>query len=150
MSVRENTTQRPFVVKVEKLSKNFGPLRAVDGVSFEVKEGEIFGFLGPNGAGKSTTINVLTTLLRASGGKAEINGFDIHKEPNEVRRCVGVVPQEYTADEDLTGVQNIILCGDLYGIPRSNSRPHATELLKLVELEDAANRKVSTYSGGMR
>ena len=150
MSVRENTTQRPFVVKVEKLSKNFGPLRAVDGVSFEVKEGEIFGFLGPNGAGKSTTINVLTTLLRASGGKAEINGFDIHKEPNEVRRSVGVVPQEYTADEDLTGVQNIILCGDLYGIPRSNSRPHATELLKLVELEDAANRKVSTYSGGMR
>lgn len=150
VSFGEVSAQRPMVVKVQGLSKTFGPLKAVDGVSFEVKEGEIFGFLGPNGAGKSTTINVLTTLMRASGGKAEINGFDIHKHPNEVRRSVGVVPQEYTADEDLTGIQNIILCGDLYGIPRSNSRPHAMELMKLVELEDAANRKVSTYSGGMR
>jgi ABC-2 type transport system ATP-binding protein len=145
-----NQSQRPVVVKVENLAKNFGPLKAVDGVSFEVREGEIFGFLGPNGAGKSTTINVLTTLLRPSGGRAEIAGLDIYKHPNEVRRNVGVVPQEYTADEDLTGLQNIILCGDLYGIPRSNSRPHAQELLKLVELEDASNRKVATYSGGMR
>src|SRR5487761_967861 len=150
VSVKEDYSQRPTIVKVENLSKNFGQLKAVDGVSFEIKEGEIFGFLGPNGAGKSTTINVLTTLLKPSGGKAEIVGLDIHKHPNEVRRNVGVVPQEYTADEDLTGLQNILLCGDLYGIPRSNSKPHAIELLKLVELEDAANRKVSTYSGGMR
>jgi ABC-2 type transport system ATP-binding protein len=138
------------VVKVENLSKTFGPLKAVDGVSFEVKEGEIFGFLGPNGAGKTTTINVLTTLLKASGGSAEITGLDIHKHPNEVRRRVGVVPQEYTADEDLTGLQNILLCADLYGIPRSDSEQHARELLKLVGLEEAAGRKVSTYSGGMR
>lgn len=145
----ENSGSSP-IVKVENLSKNFGQLKAVDGVSFEIMEGEIFGFLGPNGAGKSTTINVLTTLLRASGGRAMINGLDVHKHPNEVRRTVGVVPQEYTADEDLTGFQNIVLCADLYGIPRSNSRPHAMELLRLVELEDAADRKVSTYSGGMR
>jgi ABC-2 type transport system ATP-binding protein len=138
------------IVKVEGLTKVFGPLRAVDGVSFEVAEGEIFGFLGPNGAGKTTTINMLTTLLRASGGTATINGLDIHRHPNEVRRVVGVVPQEYTADEDLTGLQNILLCADLYGIPRSNSKPHAMELLRLVELEEAADRKVSTYSGGMR
>jgi len=138
------------IVKVEGLSKTFGNLKAVDGVTFDVLEGEIFGFLGPNGAGKTTTINMLTTLLRASGGTAEIDGLDIHKHPNEVRRTVGVVPQEYTADEDLTGIQNIILCADLYGIPRSDSKPHAMELLKLVELQDAANRKVSTYSGGMR
>ena len=138
------------IVKVEGLSKSFGSLKAVDGVSFEVYEGEIFGFLGPNGAGKTTTISMLTTLLRASGGTATVDGLDIHKHPNEVRRRVGVVPQEYTADEDLTGLQNIILCADLYGIPRSNSKPHAMELLRLVELEDAANRKVSTYSGGMR
>ncbi|MDG6986095.1 MAG: ATP-binding cassette domain-containing protein [Nitrososphaerota archaeon] len=138
------------IVKVEGLSKSFGNLKAVDGVTFEIKEGEIFGFLGPNGAGKTTTINMLTTLLRATSGKAEIDGLDIHKHPNEVRRRVGVVPQEYTADEDLTGLQNIILCADLYGIPRSNSKDHALELLKLVELEDAADRKVSTYSGGMR
>lgn len=138
------------IVKVEGLSKNFGNLKAVDGVTFEIQEGEIFGFLGPNGAGKTTTINMLTTLLRATSGRAEINGLDIHKHPNEVRRTVGVVPQEYTADEDLTGLQNILLCADLYGIPRSNSKPHAMELLKLVELQDAASRKVSTYSGGMR
>ena len=142
-------SQQP-IVKVEGLSKVFGSLKAVDGVTFEIKEGEIFGFLGPNGAGKTTTINMLTTLLRATSGNAEIDGLDIHKHPNEVRRRVGVVPQEYTADEDLTGLQNIILCADLYGIPRSNSKLHAMELLKLVELEDAANRKVSTYSGGMR
>jgi len=138
------------IVKVEGLTKVFGQLKAVDGVSFEVEEGEIFGFLGPNGAGKTTTINMLTTLLRASGGTAIIDGLDIHRHPNEVRRVVGVVPQEYTADEDLTGLQNILLCADLYGIPRSNSKPHAMELLRLVELEDAADRKVSTYSGGMR
>jgi ABC-2 type transport system ATP-binding protein len=138
------------IIDVESLTKNFGPLVAVDKVTFQVEEGEIFGFLGPNGAGKTTTINVLTTLLRPSGGRATINGLDIHKHPNEVRRTVGVVPQEYTADEDLTGLQNILLCADLYGIPRSNSKPHAMELLKLVDLEEAANRKVSTYSGGMR
>ena len=138
------------IVRVEGLSKSFGPLKAVDGVTFEISEGEIFGFLGPNGAGKTTTINMLTTLLSASGGRAEIDGLDIHKHSNEVRRRVGVVPQEYTADEDLTGLQNIILCADLYGIPRSDSKPHALELLKLVELQDAADRKVSTYSGGMR
>ena len=138
------------IVRVEGLSKSFGGLKAVDGVTFDIIEGEIFGFLGPNGAGKTTTINMLTTLLSPSGGKAEVDGLDIHKHATEVRRTVGVVPQEYTADEDLTGVQNILLCADLYGIPRSNSKPHAVELLKLVGLEDAADRKVSTYSGGMR
>jgi len=138
------------IVTVEGLSKVFGNLKAVDGVSFEIYEGEIFGFLGPNGAGKTTTINMLTTLLRSSGGKAEVDGLDIQKHATEVRRTVGVVPQEYTADEDLTGLQNILLCADLYGISRKDSKPHALELLKLVELQDAADRKVSTYSGGMR
>ena len=138
------------IVRVEGLTKVFGSLKAVDNVSFDVKEGEIFGFLGPNGAGKTTTISMLTTLLRATSGNAFVNGLDIHKHANEVRRTVGVVPQEYTADEDLTGIQNILLCADLYGLPRSDSKPHAMELLKLVELEDAADRKVSTYSGGMR
>jgi ABC-2 type transport system ATP-binding protein len=144
-------SESPAIVKVENLVKTFdGKTRAVDGASFEVREGEIFGFLGPNGAGKSTTINILTTLLPASSGKAEVCGFDIHKHPNEVRRSVGVVPQDYTADEDMTGLENILLCGDLYGIPRSDSRRHAGELLELVELQDAAPRKVSTFSGGMR
>jgi ABC-2 type transport system ATP-binding protein len=140
----------PVIVKVENLSKTFGSLKAVDNISIEVYEGEIFGFLGPNGAGKSTTINMLTTLLKPTSGKAIVCGYDIFKQANEVRRNVGVVPQEYTADEDMTGISNIILCADLYGLPRSDSKPHAEELLKLVELQDAANRKVSTYSGGMR
>jgi len=139
------------IVKVENLSKTYGgKLKAVDSVSFEIKEGEIFGFLGPNGAGKSTTINMLTTLLPPSSGHATVCGYDVHKQATEVRRNVGIVPQEYTADEDMTGIANIILCADLYGIPRSDSKPHAAELLKLVELQDAANRKVKTYSGGMR
>jgi ABC-2 type transport system ATP-binding protein len=138
------------IVKVEKLSKTFGNLKAVDNVSFEIEEGEIFGLLGPNGAGKTTTINMLTTLLKPTSGDAKVCGFNILKQANEVRRNVGVVPQEYTADEDMTGKNNILLCADLYGIPRSDSKPHAEELLKLVELQDAANKKVSTYSGGMR
>ncbi len=140
------------IVKVEKLVKSYdgGKTRAVDGVSFEVKTGEIFGFLGPNGAGKSTTINMLTTLLPRTSGTALVCGFDIKREANAVRRSVGVVPQDYTADEDMTGYENILLCADLYGIPRSDSKSHALELLQLVELEDAAKRKVSTFSGGMR
>ncbi|MGP8110252.1 MAG: ATP-binding cassette domain-containing protein [Thermoplasmata archaeon] len=139
-------------MKVEKLSKTFGQLKAVDEVSFEIEEGEIFGFLGPNGAGKSTTINMLTTLLPPSSGTATVCGFDVSKHPNDVRRNVGVVPQDYTADEDMTGLQNILLCADLYGIPRSNSASHADELLSLVELQDAKNRKVSTRAqmGGVR
>jgi ABC-2 type transport system ATP-binding protein len=144
------TPLSPAIVKVEKLSKTFGNLKAVDNVSFEIKEGEIFGLLGPNGAGKTTTINMLTTLLKPTSGDAKVCGFNILKQANEVRRNVGVVPQEYTADEDMTGKNNILLCADLYGIPRSDSKPHAEELLKLVELQDAANKKVSTYSGGMR
>ena len=143
--------QDRLIIEVDGLTKVFGEkLKAVDGVTFNVEEGEIFGFLGPNGAGKSTTINMLTTLLRPTSGKAVVCGYDIFKQAGEVRRNVGVVPQEYTADEDMTGYQNIILCADLYGIPRSDSKPHAEELLSLVELKDSANRKVSTYSGGMR
>ena len=138
------------IIKVENLSKNFGKLKAVDSVSFEVKEGEIFGFLGPNGAGKTTTINMLTTLLKPSSGNAIVCGYDLAKNPNEVRRNVGVVPQEYTSDEEMNGYNNVVLCADLYGIPRSDSKPHVKELLRLVELEGAEGRKVSTYSGGMR
>lgn len=139
------------IIEVDGLTKVFnGTNRAVDGVSFAVSEGETFGFLGPNGAGKSTTINMLTTLLRPTGGRAKVCGYDITHHPAEVRRSIGVVPQEYTADEDLTGYENVMLCADFYGIPREISKPRARELLSLVELTDAAKRKVDTYSGGMR
>jgi ABC-2 type transport system ATP-binding protein len=145
-----SATSTQAIVKVEKLSKTFGTLKAVDEISFEIQEGEIFGLLGPNGAGKTTTINMLTTLLKPTSGNAQVCGYNIFKHANEVRRNVGVVPQEYTADEDMTGKNNILLCADLYGIPRSDSKPHSEELLRLVELQDAADKKVSTYSGGMR
>ncbi len=150
-SVLLPSLSKPIII-VDKLSKTFsnGKIIAVDNISFEVREGEIFGFLGPNGAGKTTTINMLTTILRPSSGNAQVCGQDVHKHADEVRRSVGVVPQEYTADEDMTGHDNILLCADLYGLPRSDSKPHADELLRLVELHDAANRKVNTYSGGMR
>jgi ABC-2 type transport system ATP-binding protein len=136
---------------VKGLTKVFNKnLVAVDHIDFTVKEGEIFGFLGPNGAGKTTTINMLITLLKPTEGNAVVCGFDIAKQSSEVRSCIGVVPQEYTADEDLTGLENIILCGDLYGIPRETSKKRAEELLKLVELTKFKDKPVSTYSGGMR
>ncbi|MEM3000172.1 MAG: ATP-binding cassette domain-containing protein [Candidatus Bathyarchaeia archaeon] len=139
------------VIQVEGLTKIFNKnLIAVDHISFSVKQGEIFGFLGPNGAGKTTTINMLITVLKPTSGKASILGYDIAKEANAVRYSIGVVPQEYTADEDLTGIENILLCADLYGIPREVSKRRAEELLELVELTKFKDKKVQTYSGGMR
>ena len=139
------------IIEAKGLTKVFnGYLTAVDHVTFEVKEGEIFGFLGPNGAGKTTTINMLITVLKPTEGTATVCGHDIVKEANMVRRKIGVVPQEYTADEDLTGYENIILCADLYGIPREISKKRAMELLELVQLTEFKDKKVETYSGGMR
>ena len=139
------------IIRTEGLTKVFNKhLTAVDHVNFSVKHGEVFGFLGPNGAGKTTTINMLITILKPTEGKASILGFDIAKQDNNVRNVIGVVPQEYTADEDLTGLENILLCADLYGIPRHVAKERAMELLKLVELTDFKDKKVETYSGGMR
>src|SRR5512135_1485938 len=139
------------VIKVEGLTKIFNhSLVAVDHIDFSVKQGEIFGFLGPNGAGKTTTINILITIMKPTEGHASILGGDIAKQSSEVRGAIGVVPQEYTADEDLTGMENILLCADLYGIPRSISKKRALELLRLVELTGFKDKRVQTYSGGMR
>jgi len=139
------------VIKAKGLTKVFNKrLTAVDHVNFSVKQGEIFGFLGPNGAGKTTTINMLITILKPTEGKASVLGFDIAKQDNNVRNVIGVVPQEYTADEDLTGLENILLCADLYGIPRDVAKERAMDLLKLVELTDFKDKKVQTFSGGMR
>jgi ABC-2 type transport system ATP-binding protein len=139
------------VIRAKGLTRAFNrSLVAVDHVSFSVKRGEIFGFLGPNGAGKTTTINMLITILKPTEGTASVLGYDIVKEAHMVRSVIGVVPQEYTADEDLTGYENIILCADLYGIPRKVSKERAIELLELVELTQFKDKKVETYSGGMR
>jgi ABC-2 type transport system ATP-binding protein len=139
------------IIKVEGLTKVFNhSLVAVDHISFSVKQGEVFGFLGPNGAGKTTTISMLITILKPTEGKATILGSDIAHESNEVRSAIGLVPQEYTADDDLTGYENILLCADLYGIPRGTSKKRALDLLKLVELIEFKDKQVQTYSGGMR
>jgi ABC-2 type transport system ATP-binding protein len=139
------------IIKAEGLTKVFNHhLVAVDHVDFEVKRGEIFGFLGPNGAGKTTTINMLITILKPTEGKATVLGFDIFKQSNDVRNVIGVVPQEYTADEDLTAFENILLCSDMYGIPRRVAKERAGDLLKLVELTEFKDKRVQTFSGGMR
>ncbi len=138
------------VIEVSGLTKKFGELTAVNRIGFEVREGEIFGFLGPNGAGKTTTINMLTTVLRPTEGSATVNGHDVSHEPLEVRRSIGLVPQEYTADEDLTGRENLLLVARLYEVPKAEARKRTAELLDLVQLNDAADRTVDTYSGGMR
>jgi len=139
------------VIRAEGLTKVFNrSVVAVDHVSFSVRDGEIFGFLGPNGAGKTTTINMLTTVLRPTEGNAWVMGFDVVKQAKEVRKVIGVVPQEYAADEDLTGYENVMLCADLYGIPRDVAKRRALELLELVDLMDFKDKRVETYSGGMR
>ena len=139
------------VITVEGLTKVYNnTLTAVDHINFTVKRGEIFGFLGPNGAGKTTTISMLITVTKPTAGKATILGGDIAKQSMAVRGAIGVVPQEYTADEDLTGYENILLCADLYGIPRDVSKKRADDLLKLVELTAFKDKRVQTYSGGMR
>ncbi|MBS7621491.1 ATP-binding cassette domain-containing protein [Candidatus Bathyarchaeota archaeon] len=139
------------VIRAENLTKVFNrSLVAVDHINFSVHDGEIFGFLGPNGAGKTTTINMLITVLKPTEGTASVLGYDVVKQANEVRKIIGVVPQEYTADEDLTGYENIMLCADLYGIPREIAKKRALELLELVELTEFKDKRVETYSGGMR
>ena len=139
------------IVQVENLSKVFDKeIVAVDNISFHVKEGEIFGFLGPNGAGKTTTIKVLTTLLQPTNGQVNIATFDVRKKPDSVRRSIGIVPQALTLDDDLKGMTNLLLSAKLYRVPDKIAKERADELLKLVGLKDAAERDVSTYSGGMR
>jgi ABC-2 type transport system ATP-binding protein len=139
------------IVVVENLTKRFSEdVLAVDGISFTVNEGEIFGFLGPNGAGKSTTINMLTTLLKPTGGSAKIAGLDVSKDQDDVRRIIGLVPQDLTVDDELSGWENMYLMSDLYNVPREEAKRDIEELIRVVNLEDAADRRVKTYSGGMR
>lgn len=141
---------RTDIVEVEELSKNFGQLTAVDRVSFKVNGGEIFGFLGPNGAGKTTTINILCTLLRPTGGRALVNGYDVIKQRTQVRRSIGLVFQDPTLDEYLTAEQNLNFHAYAYGIPRDIRLKRMRELLELVELWDRRKNRVRTYSGGMK
>ncbi len=126
------------------------PTVAVDGVSFQVGRGEIFGFLGPNGAGKTTTISILTTLLQPTAGHARVEGIDVGTRPNDVRRKLGLVFQRSTADEELTGRENMAIQAGLYGHSGTSVDRRVTELLVQMDLGSVGDRLVKTYSGGMR
>jgi len=140
-----------LVIRVQDLEKIFpGNVRAVDSVSFDVREGEIFGFLGPNGAGKTTTISILNTLMLPTGGGAEVLGYDVVNDAAKVRKGIGLVPQDLTSDEELTGRENVELQAKLYHMPSSESVKRIDELLLLVGLTDSQHRIVKTYSGGMK
>lgn len=138
------------IIDATGLTKTYGKLTAVDHITIKVDDGEIFGFLGPNGAGKTTTINMLTTLTKPTGGTAKVAGFDIVKQAAKVRSEIGLVPQDFTVDEDLTGIENLTLHAKLYHLPRDAAELRIREVLQLVKLESAARRRVETYSGGMR
>lgn len=138
------------IIRVENLTKRFGPITAVDGISFDVEEGTIFGFLGPNGAGKTTTINILCTLLLPTSGTAFINGHDCVKEPSEVRRSIGIVFQDPTIDKDLTAYENLLFHAYLYNINRRDIKKRIEELLHFVGLYERRNDLVKKFSGGMK
>lgn len=138
------------IIEANDLVKKFGSFTAVDGVSFNVETGEVFGFLGPNGAGKTTTINMLCTLLTPSGGSALINGYDIVKQQNAVRRSIGLVFQDPTVDEYLSAEQNLLFHAYAYNVPRKVRKERIDQLLELVELADRRKSKVNTFSGGMK
>jgi ABC-2 type transport system ATP-binding protein len=138
------------VIVVEELRKRYGEVQALDGVSFEVREGEVFGLLGPNGAGKSTTVRVLVTLTHADDGRASVAGHDVRSEPNAVRRAIGYVPQDSGVDQFGTGRENLMLQGRVQGMSGRDLSARASELLELVGIADAADRIVKNYSGGMR
>ncbi len=139
------------IIRVDNLVLVYGDgTKAVDDISFSVKEGEFFGFLGPNGAGKSTTIKVLTTLLRKTSGSVMVAGFDIEKQAAEIRKIIGVQSQETVVDPDLTGRENLVLQGHFQHLPSGRINERVDELLKLVELVDAADKPAGRYSGGMK
>ncbi|MGA3059393.1 MAG: ATP-binding cassette domain-containing protein [Candidatus Bathyarchaeia archaeon] len=139
------------MIEAENLTKTYKKtVKAVDHISFSVKEGELFGFIGPNGAGKTTTIKMLTTLASITNGTALVAGYDVCKDPAAVRENIGIVPQELTADDELKGAENLLLSAKLHHVPKDTARKKMKELLELLELEGAAQRQVKTYSGGMR
>jgi ABC-2 type transport system ATP-binding protein len=137
-------------VLANSLGRRFGDVEAVRDVSFEVGEGEAFGFLGPNGAGKSTTINMLCTLLRLTSGSAQIAGFDVAKQPLQVRRQIGLVFQDTTLDDYLTAAENLRFHAELYGVDPRGREPRLDAVLAMVDLDDRRDDLVGTFSGGMK
>lgn len=137
-------------IEAKSLGKTYGSVTAIDDLSLTINSGEIFGLLGPNGAGKSTTLRILITVLQPTSGSATVLGHDVVKEADTVRSLIGYVPQERAIDRFLTGREHLQLLGDLYHLPKAQATQRIQELLKLVNLEDQADRPAKTYSGGMK
>ena len=137
-------------IEVDSLTKEFGDFKAVDNISFQIEEGEIFGFLGPNGAGKSTTMMILTTLLKPTSGSALVGGYDVMSDAKKVREKIGYVQQEISVDEFLTGRENLYLHARINQIPRNLIKSRIDDVLELVELGEKKDQATVTYSGGMR
>ena len=137
-------------IDVRSLTKRFDGFTAVDSISFEVEEGEVFGLLGPNGAGKTTTINMLSTILKPNSGSAKVAGYDIVKERDNVRRSIGIVFQEPSLDNKLTGRENLEFHAMMYGMSKEERKKRIGEVLELVDLSDKADVLVENYSGGMK
>lgn len=137
------------ILETEAITRCFGSLTAVDHVSISVEAGQVFGLLGPNGAGKSTIIKMLTTLLPPTSGKASVAGFDIARRSGDVRRSIGYVPQAISADDQLTGYENLLILAKLYDIPRKERDQRISDALKYMGLIESADKLVADYSGGM-
>jgi len=140
----------PVAIEISNLIKKFGTTTALDGVSFNINEGEFFGLLGPNGAGKTTLIRILTTLIKPTEGQAKVMGVDVEERPSEVRKVIGVIPQAMTTDLDLTGYENMDIYARFYNIPKRERKERIEQLLEMVELKERAGELVAAYSGGMR
>jgi ABC-2 type transport system ATP-binding protein len=140
----------PSILEVKNLVKKYGDFTAVDDISFDIQEGEIFSLLGPNGAGKSTTISVLSTLFPATSGDATICGYSVRQDPMEVKRSIGVVPQEIALYEDLTSLENLKFWGEMYGLTGKTLNLRIDEVLEEIGLKDRAKQRIKTYSGGMK
>ncbi len=138
------------IIKLKNLTKKFGNFVAVDNISFEISEGEIFGFLGPNGAGKTTTLSMLSTILSPTSGNAEINGFDLVRGKDGIRRSIGMVFQDPSLDDELTAYENLVFHGVMYRIKKDIISKRIEEALSLVDLEKRKNDLVRTFSGGMK
>lgn len=138
------------IIIAKDVVKKFGDITAVDGISFEIKKGEIFAFLGPNGAGKSTTIKMLTTMLRPTSGSLHLAGHNVAKERDEARKAFGIVFQDPSLDEELSAYENMDLHATLYGVPKPERLKRIQDLLELVELWNRKDSMIKTFSGGMR
>jgi ABC-2 type transport system ATP-binding protein len=140
----------PTSIEILNLTKTYKTFKAVDNLNITIEKGEIFGLLGPNGAGKTTTVSMLCTILKPTSGTAIVNGYDIIHQANQVRKSIGIVFQDPSIDDRLTGRENLYMHANLYGVPASQQQDRITHILKLIELEDRADTMLRTYSGGMR